>query len=705
MDIEIMKITPDKFPGEMPQQSLTTCVTRKPACATAVRSRMYRRMIVLGGAALLTAFAAHEMHQVFAAGDTAWTEYIVVALFTVTFFWIALAFVSGLFGFGLRLFAGKKKMDAGNLQSRNVILIPTYNENTAHVFAAMEAMANGLIDKGAGRCFDWFVLSDTTDPEIFLQEEEAVCLIQQKLQGKARVFYRRRRENIGKKAGNIQDFCLNWGRLYDHMIVLDADSLMEAETIIVLALRMESDPDVGLIQTIPCLIRGKTLMARLQQFANRIYGPVIGAGLAWWADKDGNFWGHNAIIRVQAFMQSAGLPVLPGKPPFGGHILSHDFVEAAFLRRAGWAVDIAWDLEGSYEESPPSLIDMAVRDRRWCQGNLQHIQILFAHGLTFVSRLHMITGIMSFMCSPLWLMLVLAGFAMALQVHFVRPEYFPATFSLFPVWPVLDAERALRLFAVTMSVLFCPKCLGLLDQLCRSSCRRRLGGVGRMIRSACVEVMLSALIAPIMMLIHTGAVWSILSGRDSGWSAQRRDDGSLPWKTIIKRHKIHTGVGLIMAVGASLHSWQLFAWMMPAIIGMVLSVPVSYYTAGKNWGEWFRQRALLITPEEVVPPVVVREMEQLLPEYEEAISKTPVLQDLIKNRERAVRRNLFIVPVPGHLRGRFSIREAQVVAKLRDVRYVEDILEFMNKEELAWILSTPEYYKQLLELIPHAEAA
>ncbi|WP_028582679.1 glucans biosynthesis glucosyltransferase MdoH [Desulfogranum japonicum] len=698
-----MKVTPSKLPGEMPPQSLSVCKLRKAVSSSAVRSRGYRRVIVLGGATLLTAFAVNEMHQVFAVGDTAWTEYIVVALFGATFFWIALACVSGLFGFGLRIVCTKKPKMKEKVESKNVILIPTYNENTAHVFAAIEAMANGLIQNNAGLSFDWFVLSDTTEPDIFLQEEEAVRVIQKKLQGKANVFYRRRRENIGKKAGNVQDFCVNWGRLYDHMVVLDADSLMEGETIIELARRMEACPDTGLIQTIPCLIRGKTLMARLQQFANRIYGPVIGTGLAWWADKDGNFWGHNAIIRVSAFMEAAGLPVLPGKPPFGGHVLSHDFVEAAFLRRAGWVVDIAWDLQGSYEESPPSLLDMAVRDRRWCQGNMQHTRILFSKGLTFVSRMHMVTGIMSFMCSPLWLMLVLAGFAMALQTHFVRPEYFPATFSLFPVWPILDAERALRLFAVTMSVLFCPKFLGVIDNLCRRSSRKILGGGWQIVKSALTEVILSALIAPVMMLIHTGAVWSILSGRDSGWSAQRRDDGSLPWSTVIYKHRVHTCIGLLMAVGATFHSGQLLAWMMPAIIGMLLAIPLSYCTARKDWGEWFQHKGLLVTPEEVSRPYVLQEMEELLPWYQEMVKRTPRVKDLIQDKSCALRRTSFIIPVPQHLRGVFTTREAQVVAKWNDVRNAEDILEFMNKDEQAWILSTPQYYKQLLELIPQVE--
>lgn len=228
-----------------------------------------------------------------------------------------------------------------------------------------------------------------------------------------------------------------------------------------------------MIQTIPALINGTTLMARVQQFAARIYGPVVGTGLAWWVQKEGNFWGHNAIIRTEAFMSAAGLPHLSGRPPFGGHILSHDFVEAALIRRAGWSVTIAADLSGSFEECPPSIIDLAVRDRRWCQGNLQHSRIIGTKGLHWISRLHLTTGIMSYLSSPFWLLLILSGLLLALQAHFIRPEYFTEQFSLFPTWPVMDSARALQLFYITMGILFSPKIFGLLllmfdGEMCRT---------------------------------------------------------------------------------------------------------------------------------------------------------------------------------------------------------------------------------------------
>ena len=243
-----------------------------------------------------------------------------------------------------------------------------------------------------------------------------------------------------------------FGAGYDHMIILDADSLMSGDTIVRLAAAMERHPRVALIQTLPIVVNARTLFARVQQFAGRLYGPLIAAGIAWWHGSEGNYWGHNAIIRVRAFAQDAGLPELRGRKPFGGHILSHDFVEAALMRRAGWAIHMAPTLGGSFEECPPSLLDFAARDRRWCQGNLQHLAVLPAHGLHWVSRLHLLTGIGSYLTAPLWLIFLAFGILISLQAQFVRPEYFPKGFSLFPQWPAQDPVLAAWVFLGTMGL-------------------------------------------------------------------------------------------------------------------------------------------------------------------------------------------------------------------------------------------------------------
>ena len=360
--------------------------------------------------------------------------------------------------------------------------MPIYNEAPSRVFGAMQAIFEDVERTGQAHAFDFFLLSDTTDANVWIAEERAFIAMRARLP-QGRIYYRRRRKNSSRKAGNIADFVTHWGGHYPHMLVLDADSVMTGDAIVRLAAAMEADPDAGIIQSLPLIINRNTMFARLQQFAARIAGPVIGAGLSAWMGRDGNYWGHNAIIRTRAFADHCGLPDLPGKPPFGGHILSHDFVEAALIRRAGYAVYMLPALGGSYEESPPSLIDLAARDRRWCQGNLQHSRIIGAKGFRLATRQHFANGIMGYLASPLWMAQLLVGIVLVLQSHYIRPEYFTADFSLFPAWPRFDYERALQFFELTIAILLAPKFLGLIVALLDGKTRRGSGGALALIAS------------------------------------------------------------------------------------------------------------------------------------------------------------------------------------------------------------------------------
>ncbi len=259
--------------------------------------------------------------------------------------------------------------------------MPIYNEDPARTTAALYAMAEALAQIDAARHFEIAIISDSTNADAWISESLAVDQLRRDLRETMPVWYRRRWHNTGRKAGNVEDFVKRWGARYDYMIVLDADSIMAPQTLVALVSRMQADPQLGILQTVPMLIGHWSLFSRIQQFAGRVYGSLIGRGVAAWSGNEGNFWGHNAIIRVAAFAQACGLPQLPGRRPFGGHVLSHDFVEAALMRRAGWKVRMAPDLGGSWEESPPSLVDIAIRDRRWAQGNLQHSKIVGAKGL------------------------------------------------------------------------------------------------------------------------------------------------------------------------------------------------------------------------------------------------------------------------------------------------------------------------------------
>ena len=608
---------PGETPLAMPVQSLRVTPKGRGRPATAPRGVVLRRAFVILGAILIAMVAAHEMYLVLSVGSLSWVEGLVLGLFVILSLWIAFSFTSAVGGaFSLlRHGGGPLGIDPADplpeLSARTALLMPTYNEPPDRVLAGLEAIIRSLDATGRGAAFDIFILSDTTDADIWVAEEAGYLALRARLKGEGRIFYRRRPKNIDRKAGNIAEWVTRFGGAYDHMLVLDADSLMTGDCIVRLASGMERHPGVGLIQTLPAIIGGRTLFARLQQFASGLYGPLLAHGLAWWHGSESNYWGHNAIIRTRAFAEEAGLPHLKGRKPFGGHILSHDFIEAALMRRGGWAVHMVPWLAGSYEEGPPSITDLAVRDRRWCQGNLQHAAVLPARGLTFVSRLHLLTGIGSYITAPLWLAMLVTGLLISIQARFVPPNYFPDGFSLFPSWPAQDPVRAAWVFVGTMSLLLAPKFLSYLLMLADRRRRRGFGVVAGFF-GMLVEIVLSGLLAPVMMLVQSGGVLAILLGRDSGWNPQRRDDGSIPFLDVVSRYGGYVLLGVLLGWLAYLISPPLFWWMSPVILGLVLAVPLASLTASRAAGEVTRRLGLLTVPEERDPPLVLGAAAQAL---------------------------------------------------------------------------------------------
>lgn len=677
--------TPPESRLVMPVQSFrvwSKAERRAPANPANWTTPWLMRLFVFGGGLALTAYGAYEMYHVVSVSPTTSLQYVLLALFTLNFSWIALAFTSAVLGFFGVLFGAGKAPHAESLTQRTVVVMPVYNESTARTFAALAAIRESVEATGLGSHFDYFIVSDTTNPDIWIAEERAFLALRERLGPNARVYYRHRPKNHHRKAGNIADFVTRWGGHYEHMVVLDADSLMTGPCIVRLAAAMEADPDAGIIQSLPLIINRNTFFARLQQFAARVYGPVIATGLAMWSGRDGNYWGHNAIIRTKAFADHCGLPDLKGKPPFGGHVLSHDFVEAALIRRAGWSVYMLPDLTGSYEESPPSLIDISVRDRRWAQGNLQHSRIIGAKGFVLPTRQHFATGIAGYLASPFWLMQLVVGILIVLQVNYARPEYFTQEFTLFPVWPRFDPERALRLFALTMAILLAPKLFGLLLTLFRTRLRRAGGGAIRLILSALIEVLFSAFFAPIMMLIQSGSVFQILLGRDTGWNPQRRDDGSIPFRDIVRRHRTHTLLGLVAGLSAFMIATSLFAWMSPTIVGLVLAIPLSWASGQLAIGLWLKRRKLLLTPEEGEPPPIVLRANALQAEFAEAgFDDADGLKALHADPELRHAHELMLPDAQPRRRGEIEPDRAVAQAKLVDAEAIEDAAIWLKPKE------------------------
>jgi membrane glycosyltransferase len=578
----------------MPEQSLASYDRGRRRRIRGDRTAYFARTCLILGSIALSAYLTYQMYLVLDVGGLTGVEKVMLGLFVINITWIVFGALSPFIGFLVRERPPQAPPDVP-LTTRTALLMPTYNEDPARIFGAAVAMLRELDARGVGEIFDLFLLSDTTQPDVWLAEQAMIDVAREDPVIGPRLFYRHRSRNLRRKAGNIADWVERWGGAYPFMLVLDADSLMTADCIIELTGRMQADERIGILQTSPHLIGGVTPLGRVQQFASRVYGPVLTRGLRAWFGNSGNYWGHNALIRTQAFAECGGLPELPGKPPFGGLILSHDFVEAALVRRGGYAVRMADDLKGSYEHAPPNLIELGARDRRWCQGNLQHSRLLGTAGLHPISRLHLVMGVMSYLASPLWLLFLLSGMSLALHAYLVPPDYFADRWSLFPDWPRIDPERAMWLFGLCMLVLYTPKIVGALTFIGDPDSKgMRIATFFGLV----TEVVLSALVAPIMMLVQTSSVVQILTGRDSGWGAQARDADRVPWSLLWRFHRKHILVGVLLAVAAGAISWRLLAWMSPALLGLVLAVPLSAFMGSARVGRGLARLRLLLTPEE-----------------------------------------------------------------------------------------------------------
>ena len=691
------KFLPSESPLAMSKQKLHGAQLRKDKGRAALAPRLvFRRACIFVGTASMTAAGCYEMYEVLQVGGVTFLEWMVLVLFVLLFAWIAFSFMSALAGFAVLLFRIKDPLGIDPnaplplIESRNAMLLPTYNENPYQIMARLRAMCQAVEQSGYGTNFDWFVLSDTTNPSVWIEEEKCFLRLREDL-GAGNVYYRHRPENTGRKSGNIEDWIKRFGAAYDHMIVLDADSLMTEDTILRLVSAMETHPGVALIQTLPVVVNAKTLFGRLQQFSGRLYGPLIAAGIAWWHGTESNYWGHNAIIRLRAFAEDAGLPVLKGRKPFGGHILSHDFVEAALMRRGGWAIRMAPALGGSFEECPPSLLDFAARDRRWCQGNLQHLAVLPARGLHWVSRLHLLTGIGSYLTAPLWLLFLVFGVLISLQAQFVRPEYFPKGFSLFPKWPAQDPILAAWVFVGTMGLLIVPKILAFILLGAQTRNRKLFGGSLLVFAGVIIETLLSGLIAPVMMVFQSVAVGEILLGRDAGWQVQRRDDGELPRGELIRKYALPSFFGLAMAASAYAVSLPLLLWMAPVIIGLLLCVPIAVLLSSVS----NRDSGLFRTPEQVDPPQVLLRANELATVRDEVGS--PLLE--LHLDRQLLENHLSNLPgEDGRARGQIDPHLAIARAKIEDAETFLEALGYLTARETFAVLNSPAMLRALCSM-------
>lgn len=586
---------------------------------------LLRRTIFFGSVLLVNIAASLWLTDIFWLMGFQKAHYPLLVIFVVLNGLLVLGSFHAIFG-AFDMLMGRKRSvrisqlaegKTGPLEKRHVVVMPVYNEDSVKTCARIEAIYKSIEATGHLESYDFFILSDTRDLNLWVMEETSWTNLCRRLDGFGRIYYRRRKTNENRKAGNIGDFVRTWGGRYESMLVLDADSLMDGADIVTMTRVMEAYPRLGILQTPPKLIRGSSIFTRLQQFAMRLYGPLFIRGLNFWQLMGGSYWGHNALIRVQPFSEFCELPALPGREPFGGRILSHDFVEAALMVSQGWEVWLAWDIEGTFEEAPPTLVDHLIRDRRWCQGNLQHLWLIFARKLPFSVRMHLFMGIMAYLGSPVWFLFLILGTWVAWDRAFSDLSQLPFENYAARWFDINGVEQSIILTVFIFSLLFMPKILAVIGGILTPSIRRSFGGGFRLIFGAFFETIISMLLAPCIMVAHTMMVLSIILGRAVGWGNQNRETDGTAWSDAIRFHAPQTILGLIWTgvafwIGYGPHhlrgvpaNYAFILWMTPILLGLLLSAPVSVWTSRVRYGKALARRKLLSTPEELNQPAVM----------------------------------------------------------------------------------------------------
>ena len=540
-----------------------------------------------------------------------------LALVAFNILYMALTGWPTVLGFMLHLFRRKLHAAAAPTgSSRTALLMPVYNENPRSVFAAMEAMGRAVAEAGLPRV-DLFVLSDTQDEAIALEEQAELERLRERLPPGPGLYYRRRTVNTGRKVGNMLDFCDRWGANYDYMVVLDADSLMGASAIGTLIGLMDANPATGIIQTVPYAVGRETAFARFQQFSARLYTPLLVEGLTFWQQSDGNYWGHNAIVRIAPFVEHCKLPVLSGREPFGGEILCHDVVEAGLMRAAGWQVWVLPQTMESYEAVPANLVDFAGRERRWCQGNLQHVGVLPDRRLRPIGRFHLAYGIMHYISGPiaaLFLLLAtidaLAGGTFAEQLLFGGG---PAQWGL---------------VALSAALLYAAKLTTLATILADAEQSRQFGGRLRVLAGAVLEQLGALVITAVLITFYTRFIGALLCGVSVRWDAQPRDDRGLSWKEAWTRLQLPTLVGVAWLAMLSATSAGLLLWCAPLLFGLLFCVPAAYVSSRVDIGRSIRRLGLFTIPEETAPTSVLRAYQRLVQTPEPLARPHPLAPNL-----------------------------------------------------------------------------
>ena len=571
------EIMPTRAPLHMAAQDFADRPVPRRRFRASIADRLWR-IAAFAPAVAVTIMLILGFVDWFRSGGVTALETSAIALIGVTFIWVSLSVSTVIVGL-LRLAIVPRRLretHAPRPSQAVALLVPVYNESPASVFGNIQATLKELAHRGGEDSYSAFILSDSFESETIYQEHQAFLALRAACPPGIEVYYRRRETNTDKKVGNLADWLENWGGAYDAMVVLDADSLMSGAAIRHLTRALADDPDAGLIQSYPLVIGAETLFGRIQQFSNAVYGWLLAEGLAVWSQREGNYWGHNAIIRTRAFADSARLPYLRGLGGRSRLILSHDFVEAGMLRRAGWTVRFLPNAGGSFEEAPQTLIDYVLRDRRWCRGNLQHLRLLTVKGFHPITRFHLLQGAVAYLLSPAWLILI-AIWAIIGREGVVTTSYFSAANPLHPIWPENTQMAGWGYLLFIYAMLLVPKITGMIALAMNRQNRQIYGGLGPLISSVLFEITCSILYAPILMVQQSLSVFRALVFRSEAWTPQARSTARYGWGITLRFHAVETILGLGMGVAIALGAISL--WLAPIAFSLAFAVPLSRLSA------------------------------------------------------------------------------------------------------------------------------
>ena len=573
-----------------------------PTGLQSVATLRARRLLVLALNLVTLAALLLGLAKVLGAGGWSVTDGVIFIAFLFGAPWTVLGFWNAVIGLWL-LHGAQDGLDqvapfapegdvATPIAVRTAILMTLRNEDPARAFQRLAIVKQSLDATGQGSRYDYFVLSDTDDPAVAREEERLAAELTARIGDGARLTYRRRSDNAGFKAGNVRDFCERWGDRYELMLPLDADSVMAGEAIVALTRMMQAHPKLGILQSLVVGMPSRSAFARIFQFGMRHGMRPYTMGSAWWIGECGPFWGHNALVRIAPFRDHCHLPVVPGGPPLGGPVMSHDQVEATLMRRAGYEVRVLPVEMGSWEENPPTMLEFARRDLRWCLGNLQYLRILDIPRLKIMSRFQLAWAVLMFIGLPAWTLMI----------------------ALLPVkvWEdrglaAYPAGLAAFLYVLFFAMYLSPKLAGFADILLSTGGTKRYGGTGRFIASSLIEIVFAFLQGAVSTFRTTIFMVGLAFGKARiGWNGQARDAHALSFATAFAGLWPHLLFGLYIFGTLLWLSPTVLIWSLPLTAGYVLAIPFAMITASPALGRWFARRGLCGIPEDFDPPPELR---------------------------------------------------------------------------------------------------